>query len=206
MAKIITEKFKCALCGKESEQNVLASSTHTDAQDLDTRPYGSARHLLKYGVQECPHCGFVNDYIDENPNNVKIFDCTINDLCPSKLASSYFKYARAYERLDNWVEAGHMYLRAAWSFDDEENKEWASKARGESARCFKIYVENTEDGEVAMILVDVYRRCNNFEAALNLISQIGDTGFEDYNSILKFQKFLCKQQDDSSHLMSEAEE
>lgn len=204
MAKILTEVIKCALCGKESEQKYIASSIFVEDQDLDTRPYGMSRGLLKYEIQACPHCGYVNYYIDENPNNMKLFDCTTSTIGPSEIASNYIKFARQFERLDNWADAGNLYLKAAWIFDDLNNEEWAIKMRTESARCFKIHVDNTEDGEVAMILVDIYRRSKYFEDALSIIKRIGDTGYEDYNSILKYQIDLCLAKDSSIHLMKEA--
>ena len=205
MAKILTETVKCALCGKDSEQKYIASSSCTEEQDLDTRSYGSERSLLQYGIQVCPHCGFVSPVLNDNPNNVKLFDCSKDIIGPSKIASNYIKLAQQFERVDNWTDAGYMYLRSAWVFDDENNNEWAVRSRKEAARCFKIHVDNTEDGEIAMILVDVYRRSNNFDEALNLIREIGDTGYADYNEILKYQTELCVNKDASIHTMAEAE-
>ena len=205
MAKILTEIVKCAVCGQKSEQKYIASSSFTETQDLDTRPYGNARDLLQYEIQECPHCGFVSFHLADNPNNVKLFDCSTNIISPSKIASGYIKLAQQFERADDLASAGYMYLRASWVFDDENKNEWALKYRKETARCFKTHVDNTEDGDVAMVLVDVYRRSNDFDEALDLIKQIGDTGYEDYNEILKYQAELCASKDASIHTMEEAE-
>lgn len=57
--KIETIVVKCAMCGNESEQNVLKSNLTLGLPDLDMRPTGSMASLSS-GIQECPVCHYIN--------------------------------------------------------------------------------------------------------------------------------------------------
>lgn len=206
MAKIKSEKKVCAHCGKESEQSVVYSSSSFGSMDLDTRPPMS-KMTLQYEVQECPHCHFCNSTIEDATCIPKSFSLEYKSLLKnnavSKIAKKFLLAALLKVEIGDNLRAGENYLKAAWVFDDEKNYEAALSARKEAARYFRKHIDATDDGDVAIILVDVLRRAGDFNDAIELISLIGDTEDELLNNILVFEKSLINKKDISCHNMGE---
>lgn len=209
MAKFKTITVKCAHCGKESEQQIVYSSSSFGSIDLDTRPPMSAM-TLQYEVQECPHCHFCNNSIANAENTSELFspeyEALAADSAISKAAKKFLLTAMLQVDLGDNLRAGESYLKAAWVYDDEENNTAAIDARKKAAIYLRRHVDATDDGEVALMLVDVLRRAGDFKAATDLIALIGDTGDEFYNNILKFEQALINNNDVSCHNMGEVAE
>ena len=209
MAKIRTITVKCAHCGKESEQQIVLSSSSFGSMDLDTRPPMSAM-TLQHEIQECPHCHFCNNSIDNAENNPELFSPEYEELSAdntiSKDAKKFLMVAMLQAELGDSLRAGESYLKAAWVYDDEYNNEAAIDARKKAAVYLRKHIDATDDGEVALMLVDVLRRAGDFKAATDIIALIGDTGVEFYNNILEFEQSLINKNDVSCHNMGEIAE
>jgi hypothetical protein len=59
----MTVTIRCAVCGADSTQNVLASTSTHCPPDLDLRAGGPARWALQFQVQRCPFCGYCAEMI-----------------------------------------------------------------------------------------------------------------------------------------------
>lgn len=209
MAKIKLITVKCAHCGKESEQTTVYSSSSFGSMDLDTRPPMSDI-TLQYEVQECPHCHFCNNTIADATNIPESFspeyDALSKDNIISKTAKKFLLAAMLRAQIGDKLKAGEYYLKAAWVFDDENAQEAAKDARKNAAIYFREHVDATDDGDVAIMLVDVLRRAGDFKAAADLIGLIGDTEDELLNNILSFEKSLISRNDTACHNMGEIAE
>lgn len=209
MAKIKLVKLNCAHCGKESEQTTVYSSSSFGSMDLDTRPPMSDM-TLQYELQECPHCHFCNNTIADATNIPESFspeyDALSNDNVISKAAKKYLLAAMLRAQIGDKLKAGEYYLKAAWVFDDENAQGYATDARKLAATHFRKHVDATDDGDVAIMLVDVLRRAGDFNAAADLINLIGDTEDDLLNNVLAFEKSLISKNDTSCHNMGEIAE
>ncbi len=209
MAKIKLITVKCAHCGKESEQTTVYSSSSFGSMDLDTRPPMSDM-TLQYEVQECPHCHFCNNTIVDATNIPESFspeyDALSKDNIISQTAKKFLLAAMLRAQIGDNLKAGEYYLKAAWVFDDENAQEAAIDARKNAAIKFREYVDATDDGNVAIVLVDVLRRAGDFKAAADLIDLIGNTEDKLLNNILSFEKSLISKNDTSCHNMGEIAE
>lgn len=209
MAKIKLEKLICAHCGKESEQTTIYSSSSFGNMDLDTRPPMSDM-TLQYEVQECPHCHFCNNTIADATNIPESFspeyDALSKDNVISKAAKKFLLAAMLRSQLGDNLKAGEYYLKAAWIFDDENAQGAATDARKNAAKYFRKHVDATDDGDVAIMLVDVLRRAGDFNDAADLINLIGDTEDDLLNNVLAFEKSLISKNDTSCHNMGEITE
>lgn len=209
MAKIKLITVKCAHCGKESEQTTVYSSSSFGNMDLDTRPPMSGM-TLQYELQECPHCHFCNNTIADATNIPESFspeyDALSKDNAISKAAKKFLLAAMLRSQLGDNLKAGEYYLKAAWVFDDENAQGSATDARKLAATHFRKHVDATDDGDVAIMLVDVLRRAGDFNAAADLINLIGDTEDDLLNNVLAFEKSLISKNDTSCHNMGEIAE
>ncbi len=207
MSKIISTKIICAHCGRESEHYILLSSSSFGAMDLDTRPAAPARHNLQYEVQECPHCHYCNDNIGNSEIKGKSLPSDYLELANNDLIDGSVKKfllsAKLQEEEFNYLRAGISYLKAAWTCDDNGDASSAVAYRKASAKCLLEHVNNTDDGDIAVMLVDVMRRSWQFKEALALIDRIGQTGDETLDSLLSYQCSLINNKDVSCHNMEE---
>ena len=69
MSTIVSEKYKCAMCGSTNEYNELASTNTFGSPDLDLRPAEMRRSTMPLWVQECPECGYVSKKVSD-PSHV----------------------------------------------------------------------------------------------------------------------------------------
>src|ERR1044072_678127 len=59
------QAFSCAQCGQESEHIVILSTNTFGTPDLDLRPARMKRDTMDCWVQECPHCRYVAQSLDD---------------------------------------------------------------------------------------------------------------------------------------------
>ncbi|MBO5334415.1 MAG: DUF2225 domain-containing protein [Clostridia bacterium] len=208
--KIAETTVKCSFCQKESQQTALLSCSAFGAMDLDTRPAPMARYALAYEVQECPHCHYCNVAIDqrvaESFSFSSDYQAILHNESMAELPKRYYLTAILQEEYGDLAEAGMGYLRAAWCYDDESGmEEAANEARRHAARCFSQYVFEEEDGQAALILLDIFRRIGEREEALGLIDWIGETCKEMVDAIIRFQKRMIENGDRAAHTIDEVE-
>ena len=207
MAKIKLKKITCAHCGKESEQYVVLSSCSFGAMDLDTRPAAPARFNLQYEVQECPHCHYCNyeiakediDDKDFSPNYLEV----LSDTSIAGTVKKFVLAAQLYKEKSDYLQAGILYLKASWACDDNNDSDLSVEYRKLASESLKQHVDFTDDGDAAMVLVDVLRRCGQFVEAQELIKRIGQTGDETLDALLQYQENLIRNKDTSCHNMEE---
>ncbi len=203
----------CALCGKQSQFTVALSTNAFGSMDLDTRPPEMARSVLPFEIQQCPHCNYANPDIEENPLGI----------CPSDLsASAYVRLAKnrsinstarsyllagyLYEQKQKYRQAGGMYLKAAWSFDDMRNDSGAISARKKAVENIEKWLQETDEVNLEVMTVDLYRRIGDFEKADRTIGRLMKRELPELlASILNFERKLIGEKDTRCHRVEEAE-
>ena len=58
MTTMEPQAIRCGVCGSESEQMIIGSTSSFGAMDLDTRPPPLKRFNLAQEIQQCPSCGY----------------------------------------------------------------------------------------------------------------------------------------------------
>ncbi|MBQ2885360.1 MAG: DUF2225 domain-containing protein [Alphaproteobacteria bacterium] len=211
MSKNKTIQSKCAICGKISEQNVLLSVSSLGYMDLDTRPASPMREYLSNSIQECPCCHYCNSDISIKDTNVS--QITLQLPAYSKLVSNnnidsltkkFLLSATINRALTKNKDAGYMYLYAAWRFDDLNNIDNAKKARLKAIDCFKKYLNHSNDHHCAVIVVDLLRRCEEFDEAIDTANFIlALTEDQLLRQVLNLEIELSQKKDSSVHNVGE---
>ena len=211
MSKNITIQSKCAICGKTGEQNVLLSVSSFGYMDLDTRPASPMRDHLSVSIQECPCCHYCNSDISvkdpdisqstlQSPAYLKLV--TNNNI--DSVAKKFLLSATLDKILTKHKAAGYMYLHAAWRFDDLDNADNAKKARLKAIDCFKRYLDNSNDHDCAVTVVDLLRRCSEFDEAVDTANFILTMTEEPLlRQILNFEIELSHKKDALVHNVGE---
>lgn len=198
MSYIIREHVKCAVCGKKSQQPIILSTSTFGGSDLDGRPHGMARNILRYELQECERCGYINYNIEIQPQ-VYFDEGKLQYDIESELAVRYFKFAKYNERIGDYILAFNLFLSAAWDCDDCNLESDALKMRTEAIRVYENQMDKMADINSKIILIDVYRRNRQFQKAISLIKNVCTTKNEALNKIIDFQQELCDKKDDKCH-------
>ena len=161
MTRIGRYPIRCALCGKKSKQGIIISTNSFGSKDLDFRPPGMLRRTMYHWVQECLHCGYVNDKIKEKlpieANRVfeimemmdidpglKAFNS--DNILANRFYKQYLNYYSIYESfLGNqecyvWLlRTFHAILHAAWACDDEGEESAATMCRKKAINLLDEY-------------------------------------------------------------------
>ncbi len=195
---------KCINCGYMNRYQVVGSTIALDSPDLDTRPAPLQRETIEYGVERCSNCNYASGDIEEK---IK-FDANIlkSEQYIKVLKSSYPELAKSYmlasiikESVNDYIAAGMLMLNACWVLDD--NKIDAKRTRIVTAKLF----EKSELNEtIRMIMIDLYRRAEDFLKAKELIKETYNY-IEDglHKRILLCEEKLVNNADSSCHSCSE---
>ena len=195
---------KCINCGCMNRYQVVGSTIALDSPDLDTRPAPLQRETIEYGVERCSNCNYASSDIEEK---IK-FDANIlkSEQYIKILKSSYPELAKSYmlasvikDSINDYISSAMLMLNACWVLDD--NKVDAKKTRIVTAKLF----EKTElDETIRMIMIDLYRRAEDFSKAKELIKETYDF-IEDglHKRILMCEEKLVDNKDSSCHTCSE---
>ncbi|MBE6960513.1 MAG: hypothetical protein E7448_07330 [Ruminococcaceae bacterium] len=191
---------KCAVCGAESEQDVLTSANAFGSPDLDLRPSEMARSTMSFWIGECPHCGYIASSIEAETKISKDFlqsveyrSCSGIDF-KSPLATKFYKSYLISLSLENHEDAFYDSLHAAWSCDDVGDFTNGIHCRKLAlAELDKLLAQNGND-TMRVQKADLLRRAGLFDA---VIAQYSDIHFEsdDLNKIIAFQIERAKQKD-----------
>lgn len=207
--KKINSNLTCAICGKESEQEIsLSSSTFGMRTHLDLRVVGSSLDNL---VQQCPHCHYTYFNIEkdlglslkdiESKEYQEILNADINDL-----AKKFILCAILCDKANQTKNAGIMYHHASWVFDDINDIQNADKYRKMACERILEVAIKEEDGDTTIQCLDLLRRNGNYKKALELIDEIGKTDIEEIDKVVAFEKELIKKQDKNAHFVDEISE
>jgi hypothetical protein len=179
MTTVSMGKVNCAICGNESEQRSIGSSSTFGSYDLDLRPPELLRYTMSLWLQECPHCKYVSDdsavVLPGAETVVSAVEYTEigkgNEL--PKLAVKFERFAMLVA-IDP-IRAGQALLHAAWVCDDHRKDSIAQSYRCESAEFFAS-ADFSSLGEQGLRLqiahVDIWRRAQCFEEAQELIERL----------------------------------
>ena len=210
--KLINKIVECVLCGQTSDQSAVVGSSILDSMDLDTRPSETRRSALPYYVQECPYCHYCNPDISkreegitrssiEADNYVKLLkNSSINTDARKFILASYL-----YTSVNDIRNAALNYLYAAWMFDDLKEIENAIKARKKTATLLEKYLDETKDMNFTVILLDVYRRSNDFEKCIVFANELLSKGVANrfLDDVVKYEVSLAEKKDNTCHKVSE---
>ncbi|MBE6036592.1 MAG: DUF2225 domain-containing protein [Clostridiales bacterium] len=191
---------KCSVCGKESRQRVLASTSIFGSPDLDLRPAELKRSTMHYWVQECPHCGYVAERLDQPvPVSREKLEDFLEKYCErrwfsSELAEQFHKQYWISRLKKDHESAFAAALHAAWACDDAEDRVNAVYCR----KCALEELEQTERGKkdenAGVQRLDLLRRAGLFDQVLR---ESEDLHFEQevLQKIADFQAAKAKEKD-----------
>lgn len=211
MSTLVRLHQKCILCGYESDFTAVNSTNAFGTMDLDTRPAEMKRSLLKYEIQECPHCHYANIDITINDTGVCQSDLSsasylqmVNDKNIDAVAKSFLLAGYLHAKFQQYKEAGLLYLKAAWIFDDRGDVAYAVRARKKSVENIVRCVNETEDLHLAVLSVDLFRRIGEFEQALEAIDDVLQIQPDEFLvQILNFERKLIASKDTRCHNVKE---
>jgi len=210
--KIINRNVECILCKQTSVHSSIAGSRILDGIDLDTRPSETRRSALPYYIQECPHCHYCNPDISERDEGITISSIEADNYVKLLKNHSIDTNARKFilasylcASVNDIRNAALNYLCAAWIFDDLNETENAIKARKKTAALLEKYLAGTEDAEFAVMLLDVYRRSNDFEKCTGFANELLSKGVANrlLEDLVKYEVSLAEKKDSTCHSISE---
>jgi hypothetical protein len=217
MTTVILVERTCAVCGRESQQTALGSTSSFGAPDLDLRPAPLERHTLRQQVEACPHCG----YCAQNISRVTVrarraisstaYKADLERESFPELTRQFLCVARTLAAAGRPVDAGWTALKGAWAADDEENDEAARHCRGLAVSHFLRARRNRrtffeEIGGEEALLADLHRRVGDFPSA-TVVGEEGISGGAEglLRDILLFQIRLASEGDSGCHNLDEIE-
>lgn len=212
MSLLNTGFQRCVICGNEVETKHVLSNVTITYTDLDTRPRGLARNAEKNCVQFCPNCGYASYNLEKDItfglkeilNSEEYQDIFKNSDLESD-AKKFYLMGIILEEINEYQRAATSFLRASWFFNDFGNNEWMIKSK---KRAIKAYLKSEftwRNEQVICILVDLYRRIEKFDLAIDAINHFGlhNVKEEQNKKILQLQLKLAKEKDSSIHTTNE---
>jgi len=210
-------RVTCSVCSSISEQpvitrtNILGGST-----GLDTRPPEMVHSSIHYPIQVCPNCGYCCHNLAEEYSQAaeivtsKTYQTQLKNPDYPELANWFLCYAMIQKQAGEIAQAGWASLQAAWVCDDASNDKAAQKIRQQAAALFQKAIakgENIDREPITkeVILIDIYRRCGDFNAAgkicANALRQ-KSTGIQ--VKLVEYEHQLLRKQDKGCHTLEEA--
>lgn len=211
MSSMIRSKKKCVICGHEHVFGEVFGTNATGYMDLDTRPPMMKRATLPYEIQMCDKCFYSNSDIETRIPGLNIealkskeYLRVANNKEIDSTAKAFWLAALLHVSVADYREAGILFLNAAWIFDDLGEIESAKLSRLESHKYLSIFVEETEDMNLAVLTVDLQRRMGDFSDAIDTANQLISYGVDEFlEKILKLEIKLCSKKDASCHNVGE---
>ena len=209
MTSFMKARLSCSCCGRDCEQQVLASTNSFGSHDLDQRPPEMKRHTMSHWLHECPSCGFVGPELKGGDRSEAAFvassvyqsvrgDESFNAtqrrfLLGAMLAARSEKYERAFQNT----------LSAAWEADDRRNADMARSLRLKASG----YLRDRElsNATVKLVLLDALRRAEEWQAAQELLERLKQETLEHpLPIIVQFQDSKVQAKDSASYTVANA--
>jgi len=216
MTTVINEKFRCSLCGKQTQYTCISSTnTFGGSPDLDTRPPKMQRQTIFAWVQRCPKCGYcASDISTDHPAAQAVisgqeYKDQLNNPAYPELAASFLCKAILDRESKEFAAATWAIIHAAWVCDDSDQTEEAMTCRRKAADTLQIAEEHNQrvakpDAVGTAILVDLLRRSGQFEQARKTIEARRSIIADDMVAqILDFETDLLNRRDISCHTIAE---
>ena len=202
----------CVICGEQVETKHVLSNVSISYTDLDTRPRGVARTAEKNCVHFCPNCGYSSYNLEKDitfglreilktEEYLSIFNNQELDVDAKK----FYLMGIILDEINEYQRAATSFLRASWFFNDIGNKEWMIKSKKRAIKEFLKSEFTWRNEQVICILVDLYRRIEKFDYAIETINRFGLQNVKDKDNlkILEFQLKLSQEKDSSIHTTNE---
>jgi uncharacterized protein (DUF2225 family) len=202
----------CVICGEQVETKHVLSNVSISYTDLDTRPRGVARTAEKNCVHFCPNCGYSSYNLEKDitfglreilktEEYLSIFNNQELDVDAKK----FYLMGIILDEINEYQRAATAFLRASWFFNDIGNKEWMIKSKKRAIKEFLKSEFTWRNEQVICILVDLYRRIEKFDYAIETINRFGLQNVKDKDNlkILEFQLKLSQEKDSSIHTTNE---
>jgi hypothetical protein len=215
MTTLANQVLSCGHCGESSEHTVLLSTNTVGSPDLDLRPSEMQRSTMHTWLQLCPDCGYCAPDISTVPVNAlvyrsKEYQAALNRDDYPELARRFLAYAHSVSASAP-ASAGQAFLHVAWVCDDAGRTDQSAECRRWAVEWFrrcKPFSHSDEGLARGAVLVDVLRRCGQFEEAsaecAELLAVPGVTGV--LREVLQFQQRLIGGADLSVYLVSDCHE
>ncbi len=203
---------KCAVCGAESQQRFLTSTSTFGPPDLDLRPSEMQRSTMRDWVQECPECGYVAPRIDASTSitpaalrHRSYVDCS-GIRFQSDLARRFYRRYLLARAQEDTRGAFHGALYAAWACDDcedVENAYWCRKLA--VAEIEKLIAEAEDPEELLVQKADLLRRAGFFSRMLEEYAPLTFRR-EQLARIVAFQMERARQKDDRCYTLADVKQ
>ncbi len=176
MGTLETQTLICPCCGTRFETQVLTGPNKFDGQTSEFRRTAVGLDPLPYLLAICPTCGFA-ELIGVFATAVvaddvrQMIDAELRPLMAGGVPPTSTRYALA-ARIAGWqhkgdVVIGNLFMRAAWSADDEGTD--STEYRRAAIERFVAAVDGPTPPENALTLIylvgELYRRLGESEAA-----------------------------------------
>lgn len=201
---------KCAVCGAESRQAVLASTSTFGAPDLDLRPAPMQRSTMDTWVQECPNCGYVSARLvapaQVDREFLESWEFIMCSGIPFKsdLAVRFYRYYLLNCQGNNVRQAFQAALYTAWVCDDCGDAEQAVRCRKLALAQLETLLAGEEKDRESLLVqkADLLRRAGLFE---QLLTEYADVAFHRQNldRIIAFQLKKAAQQDAACYTLAD---
>lgn len=208
----------CAVCTTKSEQTVIGSTNTMGAPDLDLRPAEMQRSTMEFWVQECPHCSYCTDDLGQSQPEAAAgvrsaaYQAQLKNPLFPPLANRFLCAMILSDqsgRIESAIRSAHC---AAWACDDAEKPAEAKHSRTlVRERLQKLKAEGkslyNQKGADAVLLSDLARRCEDFDAAITSAREglaLDPEGI--VAAVLAFEIQLAEQKDARCHTIEEIPE
>lgn len=209
---------RCAVCGTDSAQHVLGSTSTFGPPDLDLRPHGPARWALQFQVQRCPRCGYCAETIGQRSRGARravasiVYRDVLENARMPELARRFFCAALVAEAAELRHKSARHFCSAAWACDDAGSTEQARICRDRAAEMLARAIEwgdvPSQSPVVHGVRADMLRRAGRYEEAIEVLDAAGVGGEDDDESqaatVLAYIRELAESGDDEPHSVAEA--
>ena len=209
MSSLIDMEKMCAVCGKKSIQEGIASTNEFGSCDLDLRPAEMMRSTMKWWLEECPYCGYVANDLSEKTvitkdwlKNNQYISCDNRNFAYT-LAESFYKYYLISIANNDHKSAFYAALHAAWACDDVEDTDNAIYCRQKALEELgKLVIDNDEKETFLLIRADLLRRTGKFDL---LIKDYEGKIFSEklLNQICNYQVEKAKRKDTACYTVAD---
>ncbi|MBU0520368.1 hypothetical protein KJ564_15675 [bacterium] len=218
MTSICETRIKCAVCGKRSHHDNVASTSIFCKPDLDGRPGAMARGTMPFWIQRCPRCGYCAPELNAKILGRKrfmekeIYQNQLNDPNYPELCNTFLCFALLEENAGNLSAAAWAIISGAWICDDAKRNKKRKHALELRSRAVIMIERALEKGEKydkqagysESVLVDLLRRSGQFNKAEKACKKALKMDIDGVTrKILNFQKKLIRRQDIGCHCQGE---
>ncbi len=203
-------EFTCSVCGRTSSHTIITQQDKpSGAPDLDLRPAGDHRSMMKYWAMECPGCDYCCTTIDMPFCSDASFFSTIeyktcgDILTADETAARLIKRALVFIEEHSYKDAVRSYLAAAWSLDDDGNEFAAKQCRMTAVSLMEDHPAAFRgDNNFKLIKADMLRRSGEFD---RVVREFQDTAYPSLlmTAINFFEVHLASAEDKGIHTIDE---